>query len=155
MQNNKNLTVYIADKWAESDINSNDSAISIFDMYLFDIYLTHFNISCSYGIFLLKWICWILLSFPISKYDIIEKNNYRSSWKTVYSHVNIIIFVNGQLGHANMYVQDLFLDRNSMQSLEQFVYSSNTFRFHCQTFLYIFLILFQKWFSLQLIVILS
>lgn len=32
MQNNKNLTVYIADKWAESDINSNDSAISIFDM---------------------------------------------------------------------------------------------------------------------------
>lgn len=33
----KNLTVYIADKWAESDINSNDSAISIFDMCILHI----------------------------------------------------------------------------------------------------------------------
>lgn len=61
---------------------------------------------------------------------------------------------------TGLHLQDLFLDRNSMHSSPQFVYSFSSLKFHCHTFLYIidtFLIMFQKYDLLlkQLIVILS
>lgn len=72
-------------------------------------------------------------------------------------HVNVIMLVNGRLGHAYICKTCFW---TGIACILQFVYSFSSLKFHCHTFLYIidtFLIMFQKYDLLlkQLIVILS